>query len=160
MVAVGDSSPLLLFSRIGRLQLLRLTFDEVVIPPEVEREVVAAGRGRPGADEIASAAWVRVDATTAPSHPLLQGLGTGEAAAIRLAMVARPTDGLILDDLQARRVAVSLGLRVADCDGVLVLAKQDGSIPAVAPLLQELRRAGLYLCDAAARDILLKANEA
>jgi hypothetical protein len=51
-VIVSDSSILILLSAIGRLELLRDFFGQLVVPPAVWREVVEQGRGRLGVHEI------------------------------------------------------------------------------------------------------------
>ena len=39
MPVVSDASPLILFAKIGRLDLLKKLYSEVLIPREVEKEV-------------------------------------------------------------------------------------------------------------------------
>ena len=61
-LAVSNSSPLIHFSLIGRINLLQ-RFTSVCIPPAVWREVVEQGGDRPGATEIRGAresGWLRV----------------------------------------------------------------------------------------------------
>lgn len=58
MPAVSNSSPLILFSRIHRLALLRALFDTILVPPAVQWEVIDQGAQRPGAVEVATAEWV------------------------------------------------------------------------------------------------------
>ncbi|MEB3760630.1 MAG: hypothetical protein GSR81_07285 [Desulfurococcales archaeon] len=43
-IVVSDSSPLIHLSQIGRLNLLKEFFGELLIPPAVYREVVIGGR--------------------------------------------------------------------------------------------------------------------
>src|SRR5439155_26565660 len=63
---VSDSSPLILYSRIGRLDLLGRLFDEVIVPPAVQREVVDSV-GRPGSADVDAARWIRVQALARPA---------------------------------------------------------------------------------------------
>ncbi len=161
MPAVSNSSPLIFYAVVDRLELLHETYGEILIPPAVWREAVAASGDRPGADEIRRAPWIRhqspVDRTM--SSPLLVGLDAGEAEAIAIAIPIRPRIPIILDDLIARRAAERLGLAVTGSAGVLVQAKSLGVIEKVRPLLDELRAAGLYLSDSAAKTALDFANE-
>jgi len=58
VAVVSNSSPLILYARIGRLDLLREVFSEVIIPTAVHEEIVTQGAGRPGAAELAVASWI------------------------------------------------------------------------------------------------------
>jgi uncharacterized protein len=52
---------LILYAKIGRLDLLRAVFTEIAIPPAVYQEVVTAGSGLPRAAEILAglqAGWI------------------------------------------------------------------------------------------------------
>jgi uncharacterized protein len=51
------------------------------------------------------------------------------------------------------------GVETVGSGGVLVLAKRQGLIPLVRPVLDELRVAGLHLSERAYREILVKAGE-
>ena len=160
MPAVSNSSPLILLSVINQLDLLHRLYGEVGVPPAVWQEVVEAGRGRAGATEIARLGWVRRQELPGGSlRPSLAGLDRGEAEAIALADALPRDTALVLDDLPARRMAAGLGLSVTGTGGVLVLAKQEGLIAEVRPLLVALRAAGLYLSNAAARRLLDLAAE-
>ena len=52
---------------------------------------------------------------------------------------------VILDDLAARRCAEVLGLKVRGSLSFLLIAKAEGRIAAVQPLLEELHRGGMRL---------------
>ena len=54
---------------------------------------------------------------------------------------------MVLDDLEARRCADSLNIRVIGSLGVVVMAKQKGLITEAKPVIERLRRVGLYLDD-------------
>lgn len=49
MKAIVNATPLIALALINRLDLLRVLFDEVVVPAEVYNEVVVQGAGKPGA---------------------------------------------------------------------------------------------------------------
>jgi predicted nucleic acid-binding protein len=55
VTVVVDSSALITFARIGRLELLRQITGDVHVPDAVFEEVVQKGAGRPGSTEIAQA---------------------------------------------------------------------------------------------------------
>ena len=161
MPAISDSSPLILYSRIGRLEILRAIFFEILIPPAVHDEIVRAGSGRHGAVEVSAAPWIRVCPITLQERvaALSAALGRGEAEAIALAAELGGQLPLLLDDNAGRRIARGRGLGVLGSARVLVLAKQRGLILVVRPLLDDLRSAGLYLSTAIYQELLTLAHE-
>lgn len=120
---IVDTACLIGLERIGRLDLLPLLFDPVIVPPEVAREF---GLPLP---------WLRIE------PPLNQLLVTslkmvvdgGEAEAIVLAQEHNSL--IVLDDLKARSVARNLGLNLIGLVAVLVRSKLEGLIPELKPLL-------------------------
>jgi uncharacterized protein len=161
MPAVSNSSPLIFLAAIGQFQLLHEIYGEILVPPAVWRETVAAGAGRTGAAEVRQAPWIRHQAPSDQdvTSLLLEILDSGEAEAIALAMSLGPRIPVVLDDLRARRVAEEIGLVVTGTAGILVQAKGMGLIPAFGPMLIELRTVGLYLSDSAIERLLQLANE-
>jgi predicted nucleic acid-binding protein len=162
--AVSDSSPLIFYARLGRLSLLRQFFGSVIVPVGVWHEVVVDGDDRAGADEVAGASragWIERRSLARPelARTLLVELGLGEAEAIALRQELGPTGPLLLDDREGRRRARELGVSVVGSAGLLIMAKDRGFISVVAPLLRELRHAGLYLSPALHHDVLRLAGE-
>lgn len=142
-LVIADSEPLISLARIEQLPLLPTLFGVVRIPEAVMRELTqGAAEGRPGAASIQAASWiqvVRVDPTSAAGYELL--VDAGEAAAIALAM----SEGglLLMDDDRGRRLALRLGLAIKGTLGILVLAKKQGHIASVRPLLEALQKHGI-----------------
>ncbi|PSN15639.1 DUF3368 domain-containing protein, partial [filamentous cyanobacterium CCP5] len=62
-------------------------------------------------------------------------------------MCIRDSYPAILDDLAARRCAEALGLKILGTGAILILAKRRRLIASIAPGLQGLKDAGLYLSD-------------
>ena len=85
MSIVSNASPLINLARIGKLDLLRHLYGELVIPEAVWREVVIEGEGQPGADEIKAATWIKRQLVTNRQlvQALRQELDVGEAEARR-----------------------------------------------------------------------------
>lgn len=122
MIAVSDSSPLITLARAQQLHLLHEFYGEVAIPREVYEEVIVAGTGLPGAEEVRVAPWIRVRSIPSPVPTALKAacksLGAGERGAIYLASVLGAEITLI-DEERARRAASSVGLAVAGSIAVL-----------------------------------------
>jgi uncharacterized protein len=119
---VSDSSPLVVLSKLGFLDLLNRVFPRVYISPEVHREVVVAGAGLPGASEVSKSEWIEVKPLRNPaglySTQRRYGLGPGEMSTILLAkeMGANP---VLLDDYRARKLAKAEGLEILGSVGLL-----------------------------------------
>ena len=130
-------------SKIGRLDVLRQLFGNVLIPPAVFDEVVTKGRGRPGADDVRQAEWIL---TTFVNNRLAVEmshiyLGIGESEAIALA-AERHADFLLLDDWKARQVALALQLPVIGTVAILQKAYEKGIINDIRAEIDALRQAG------------------
>lgn len=68
---------------------------------------------------------------------LEESIDQGEASSIALALEI-PECYLILDDLRARKVAISLGLSFTGTLGFIASVRQRGIIPAARPLFEQI----------------------
>jgi len=128
---VANSSPFIVFERVGRLDLLRAVMGRLHIPSAVRQEVF-------GSMQLPD--WVEGRALTQPlaARITMARLGAGEREAIALALELKATE-LILDDLAARRLAQSLGIPIIGCLGLLLRAKRRKLIPVVRPLMEAMQ---------------------
>jgi uncharacterized protein len=162
VAAVCNTSPLILYAKIGRLDIVRALFHEILIPDAVYREAVQQGHCRPDALAILiglESGWIRVEHVADPSRAsrLTTVLDAGEAEAIALAQECRLP--VVLDDRAARRVAQRRHLTYIGSAGVAVRAKQQGLLTRAHPVLDALRAAGLRLDQATYRELLNQADE-
>lgn len=149
MRIVSNASPLINLARIGKLDLLRELYGELIIPEAVWHEVVVEGAGQPGADQVKASHWIKSQAVTNRQlqQALRQELDAGEAEAIALA-VELNAELLLMDEHLGREVARHLGLRYTGLIGVLIEAKHKGITGSVKPQLDSLRDiAGLHISD-------------
>ena len=151
-VVVADASVLIALAQIGQLSFLERLYEEVVIPFAVQSEVAPSMPKPPP--------WVHTQTLQRPldSRVAHAALDAGETESISLALETR-AQWVILDDLQARRLAKDLGLAVVGTAGVLFAAKQRGFIAAVRPPLDALRAAGFRLRKDVYEEILKAAGE-
>jgi predicted nucleic acid-binding protein len=157
---VCDASTLIALARIGQLAILQQAEAQVVIPTTVYEEVVVKGAGKPGSGEIRQATWietreVRDRAVVAQFRTVL---GAGESEVIALAKES-DAELIILDDQDARETAIAEGLNVVGLLAFLVLAKEEGIIHQVRPLLDALRQQGFFISDDLYHHILRRADE-
>jgi predicted nucleic acid-binding protein len=138
VIVVSNSSPLIAFVRIQRLDLLSAIFESVLIPPAVAREISPSIPVLP--------TWLRIQAPSVlpPASLLRRRLGEGEREALALA-IELEADWIILDDLPARRSAEATGLNVIGTLGTLVAAKRAGLLMSIRPELDALLRTSFFL---------------
>jgi uncharacterized protein len=148
VIAVSNSSPLIVLSKLGCFPLLNRLFSRLIISAEVYEEVVVAGKGLPGATEVASAVWierVQLQAPGALDNALNRyPLGAGELSAIFLAKERR-VDAVLLDDHQARQLAKREGLTVLGTVGLLEAFYVRGDLPNLGAAFRKLLAENVYI---------------
>jgi len=141
---IVNNTPLVALWVLGRLDLLRELYDEVLIPQAVYEEFVATERAVRQA-ALESAPWIRPVSLANPQRARVYiGLDLGEAEVLALAE-ERAARLVIIDELKGRRYAQRLEMPLTGTLGLLLLAKERGLVADLAPLLVELQEAGLYL---------------
>jgi uncharacterized protein len=162
-LVVSNSSPLIYLAALGDFDLLRALFLEITIPPAVFEEVVVRGAGFPVARFVLAAEgeWVHVRSPSDISEAATlrqRGLHAGESETLALAQEIQ-SEALLMDDRDATQWSFRLGLNVIRTPGIYRLSKERGFISAVAPKLDDLRRAGFWLREEHYRTILKSAGE-
>lgn len=139
-----NNTPLVALWSIGHLPLLRDLYKEVLIPTTVYNEFLAVERSVRLA-ALNEAPWIKVTPLVNPRQALVYvGLDRGEAEVLALA-IERSACLVIIDELKGRRYANRLGLPLTGTLGVLLAAKHNNLIPALAPLINHLLKEGLFL---------------
>lgn len=120
MIVVSDTSAITALLQIERAELLNQLYGEVLIPEAVREELL---RNHPSIPE-----FIRCERVTTvfDVQRLLPEIDLGEAEAIVLAKERR-ADVLLIDDLEARRVAARERVPFIGLIGVLVQGKQAGT---------------------------------
>ena len=146
-VWVVNASPLILLGKIDRVDLLSQLSDELIVPDVVVREVGAKPDGERIVSEIASLPGARFESEVATSSEIAAwNLGRGESQVLALAR-GYTRSRAVLDDLEARRCAQALGQAMIGTLGVVLRAKRKGVIEKARPVIEHLRRVGLYASD-------------
>lgn len=158
-VWVVNASPLILLGKIGHVALLGALSDELIVPDVVAREVGAKPEGDRVISEVASLPGARfAEGVVASSEIEAWNLGRGESQVVALAG-AHPGSRAVLDDLEARRCAQSLGLSLIGTLGVVLRARRRGVIEKARPVVEHLRRVGLYASDSLVEQALAHLGE-
>ena len=140
-----NASPLIILGKLSRLSLLTDLAETLVIPTAVAEEIEQGPEddparvwlSGPGRDFVKDAGAVQPGIAN-------WDLGTGENHVLSWAL-KNPGFEVILDDLASRKCATVLSIPVRGTLGVLLLAKKEGRVATLEPLLGEVLRAGLRI---------------
>jgi predicted nucleic acid-binding protein len=155
---VINASPLITLFRSGQADLLPRLFSHIVVPEAVWQEVVLDEWEDTAARELKLQSWpVREDVTSSPRVAAWE-LGAGETAVLSHAL-ANPPLRAVIDDMDARRCAITLNIPMLGTGGLLVLAKRRGLLSSVSEGIAKLRDAGLWLTDDIVRILKVQAGE-
>ena len=154
---ISNTTPLINFAEIGRMDVLEALFGSIAIPSAVVNELASEAELFPTAARVP--ALTSITRMTPADRLLVQGFAgrvhRGEAECLALAM-EHPDSLLLLDDLAARELAASNNLLFTGTLGCLVQAKHQHIIPAIRPLLQELRAKSRFWVSATLEERLLR----
>jgi predicted nucleic acid-binding protein len=132
----------IVLGRLGVIDEVRDLLGTLHITAEVHAESTMAGR--PGADAVEHAVgqgWITV--LEPRQSPPVSGLGSGETATIRRALDAGMT--AVIDDLDARRAAGRLGVKLTGTIALLVRLDELGAGLAISDAIDRLDEMGFRL---------------
>jgi uncharacterized protein len=160
MTVICNATPLINFAAINRLDILKATFGQIIIPQAVFHETT--GTDFPGTtfiQQAITAGWLKVHPVTTTDANIAPELDAGEREAIALAMETG-IERILLDEREARQVAQQLGLQVMGTLGILLLAKSNQTIPQVRPLMDAMIDIAQYwVNDSLYQQVLQRAGE-
>ncbi|HJX64782.1 MAG TPA: DUF3368 domain-containing protein [Polyangia bacterium] len=158
-IAVVNASPLICLSRAGLADLLRQAAQTIVVPAAVAREILARGPHDVTTATLASSTWLKqVDDPAIPPGILAWDLGDGESSVLAWAL-AHPGTRAVIDDLEGRRCAESLGIPLRGTVGLVLRARRTGLIDSARDALERLRQGGMYLSDRICAEVLKEVGE-
>lgn len=139
-----DASPLIFLAHAGLLDLLQLAAEDMVVPEPVAAEILRRGDSDATVKGLRERTWLRIVASPpVPASIERWDLGAGESAVLAWCLAHRAE--AIIDDRSGRRCATTHGLPVRGTLGLVLLAKRLGQIEAARPVLEGMRRSGMYL---------------
>lgn len=143
-IIISDTSSLILFEKIGEIELLQKIYGKIITTPEVAEEF---GDSLPD--------WIKITPVKDKKYQefLETQIDWGEASAIALAKETE-VSLLLLDDLKARKLAVKLNLKCTGSLGVINKAKQLGIIKQVKPLIDKILMTDFRIADNIVAEIL------
>lgn len=135
-IVIADTSCLILYDKIDRLDILQSTFSEIVTTDKVIEEY-----GK-------SFDWLieRDDYDQNAYEKLLKTFGAGESSCIALAQ-AENSPILVIDDKKAKRIAEEVGIECIGSIGVLLVAKREGILLEIRPVLDQVQATNFRISD-------------
>ncbi len=170
-IVIADAGPLIALAGIGQLALLHMLFGRVSVTSTVADEVLQGGNfpDGPALSQGFTDGWLQRLHLNNPEHHAqaqslmnLHQIDAGEAMSMVLAQQAQAAGDqalLIMDDLRGRNAAQHARLGVVGTAGLLLLAKRQGHIATVKPLLLGLRKNGYFLSQRLIDGALAQAGE-
>lgn len=156
---ISNTSPLLYLHRINGLNLLSALCTEVRVPRAVARELSDGRKRGHNVPDLQRYEWISiVDPRMISPEWLNLDMGEGELAVLALGL-ERPDCIVLLDDRRARRIAHAVGLNVWGTLKILIEAKSQGLVERVAPYVDSLESAGMWMSDAIRARVLALADE-
>ena len=155
---VVNASPLIILSRINRLDFLENLASAALIPAAVIAEVGAGLHRDPSAATAQQWAKKRIlPNLTLPTTIAAWGLGAGESQVVVHCLGnARIA---VLDDQAGRACARAHGIPVVGALGVILLARQQGLIKQAHPWIMQAQAAGLFLSPGLVTKVLASIGE-
>ncbi|HXH14485.1 MAG TPA: DUF3368 domain-containing protein [Alphaproteobacteria bacterium] len=154
-----NASPLIFLAKLGRLDVLRLGTEEILLPATVLEEIRAKQDIATVQMEQHLGTWLNMCSITRPEVlQFLPDLGEDERDVIAQAL-QEGIASVVLDDQEARRVARRLGLEPIGTVGLLLAAKKRSLLPSVKNELDRLRGFGFWVSEDLVRQVLQEAGE-
>jgi predicted nucleic acid-binding protein len=156
---VFNASPLIVLGKVKQLSLLVELCEKIVIPTGVAAEIELGSPDNFARKWIGAqgSAWIK---DVGHIHPAVSArdLGIGESEVLSWAY-ENPGYEVVVDDRAARDCAYSLSIPVRGTIGFVPLAKRRNKIDRIAPVLMQLREAGLRVSQALFDEALRLAGE-
>lgn len=137
---ISNTTPLINFCSIARLDILEKLYIEITIPLAVRNELEEKRDLFPNIDLIFHSRFISIrEIENKNTYKILKiDLDNGEAEAITLA-IENNAELLLLDEIAGRNLAEYHDLLFTGTIGCLVIAKRTGIIDKIKPLLDEIK---------------------
>ena len=146
---IADTSCLIIYDKINKLEILRDTFVELIVTDEVAEEFDG---------ELPD--WIAIRQITNQNQyfKLVKNLGKGEASSITLALEFDDSL-LIIDERKGRKIAEEMKIEIIGSLGVLIKAKKTGAIESVKEILNLIDKTNFRISNSIKTQVLKKAGE-
>ncbi len=159
MIVISDTTPIISFLKINRLDLLERIFGLVQIPRGVFTELTENPKFQDEAEIVKKSDFIQVIEDIDDNYVSLlrrsTGLDLGESEAIYLSDRGK-ADLLLMDEIRGREVAMRMGIKIMGTLGVLGLAYEDKLISKeeIKTAIDILRDAGRHISERLYKQLL------
>jgi uncharacterized protein len=155
-IVVSDTSPIRALAHLDLLAVLETLFDQIVVPPAVDTELLHPPVGLPQVN-VRKLVFVEIQTPGNLDQvlKLMATLDPGESEALALALELK-TSAILIDEAAGREMARRLGLLPIGVLGTLVRAKQRGLISSVGALADRLKSELGFFISTPLRDEILR----
>ena len=150
---VVNASPLIVFGKIGQLNLLTQLPNEMVVPQAAANEIIAGPENDAARLAIEAENFRLVDVQEPTPELAAWDLGSGETSVLSYALANQGWTA-ILDDGAARKCAVTFSIDVKGSLAIVILARKRGLIPQAKQVLHTMQEVGLRLNERIVRKVL------
>jgi predicted nucleic acid-binding protein len=162
VIVVSNTTPIIAFAKINRLEILEYLFGRIYISEGVYKELISNKKFIFEIEQITKSSFIIVkEVKNRLAVELIQkmhGLNMGESESIIL-FKELGGDLLIMDEKKGRKVASSLDIELTGTLGILLKAKQEGIIIELKPILEKLIESNIRISHELYKEILKSANE-
>jgi len=157
---ICNTGPIIALAGINKLDILKNSYESVIIPEPVHLEILAGGKSFPGIQEYKDATWLDIRKLNHNPEPLLAKLlDEGEASVIHLAWESG-IQKILMDERKGRRIARDIyGLLVTGTIRLLADAKKAGLINSLGDVLHDIRSSGYWIHDKIIQAAVKEAGE-
>ena len=148
-IIIPDTSCLIFLDKIGEIDVLQKLYNRTVVTKEVAEEHISPLKK-----------WIEIETAKEKRYQkiLEQSIDKGEASIMVLAL--EMDDCVVsIDDLQARKVAKKLGLRITGTLGLIQKAKKAGHIESMRETIEKLKRVDFRISEKVEQELLRLSGE-
>jgi predicted nucleic acid-binding protein len=159
MIVVSDTTPLSSLILLGKLYLLKVFFNTVLIPEEVAEELYKIPALKTAL--LQNIDWINVCLVKnfEKKNELMEILDKGESAAIALA-IEKKINLILIDERKGKHIAQKFGIESTGTLGILIKAKQSDLLKEIKPDLLKLKNElNFWISENLMLDVLNLINE-
>jgi len=135
-ITIADTSCLIILTKIDELDILKSVFIKIYITDKIAEEFK---------EELPN--WIEVVNVKFEDYKTIaEIIDEGEATAIAMSL-KMDNSLLILDDIRARKYALSLGINIIGTLGVIVKAQKEGKINSALSLIEKIQETNFRVSD-------------